>query len=256
MFQYRVPPCVACRVRYVGPRMVRAHVPALVAFLLVAVPARAAAPRGNFELGVRSGYSLAAGNASAPEPLDKLASGNVPIWIDAGYRTPYLYAGVFFQLGIVVIPGSACSTDCSGTDVQGGVDVLVHPFPGGKVDPWIGVGGGYEWLDFTVTNDSSTGASAQPQSSASLRGWELLSAQLGVDFRDDVVMPGLGIGPFVMVNLGQYTDASASGPPSVAFTIPQQAIHAWITLGVRGAFDIGFRAPAEPPEPTPVSPVP
>ena len=230
----------------------------VAAFVAVAAPsaARAAAPSGNFELGARSGYSLAAGNASGIEPLDKIASGNVPIWADVGYRTPYLYAGAFFQLGFVVIPGSACSTNCSGTDVQGGVDVLLHPFPRGRIDPWLGLGAGYEWLDFTVTNPASAGASAGAQSSVSIHGWELLSAQLGVDFRDDVAMPGLAIGPFVMANLGQYTDASTSGAASAAFTIPKQALHAWLTLGVRGAFDVGFQAPGEAPEPPRTLPVP
>ena len=59
------------------------------------------------EVGFRSGYSLPFGNLSAYEGMGALFDGVVPIWVDAGYRTPHLYVGAFFQYGLVLVSGEA-----------------------------------------------------------------------------------------------------------------------------------------------------
>jgi hypothetical protein len=52
----------------------------------------------------------------------------------------------------------------------------------------------------------------------------------------------LGVGPFVMFSLGQYVNCSYGGALSLSgnCTIQQTAMHEWLTLGVRGAYDINL----------------
>jgi hypothetical protein len=210
-------------------------------------------PASSIEVGLRSGYALALGNASAPTRLDQLVTGQIPLWLDVGYRTPYLYVGGFLQLGFGLVASDlGCTGVCSVNDVVGGVDVQAHALPYGKLDPWLGLGVGYEGLAFTLGGaEGPTASASAPQTHATLQGWQFLDAQLGLDFHDDVVMPGIGIGPFVMVGLGRYDTASASSPTSnQSLTLPEKAIHEWVTFGVRVAYDIGLRAALRPSAPS------
>jgi hypothetical protein len=201
------------------------------------------------EVGFRSGYSLPFGNLSAYEGMGALFDGVVPIWVDAGYRTPHLYVGAFFQYGLVLVSGdpvngcSATNVTCTGSDVIAGIDLQAHLFPDGRFDPWAGVGAGYEWANVSSSTSNTSGPSSvapSATSNASINGWQLVNLQLGLDFKDPVVMPGLGIGPFVMLSVGQYTSASGANNNTtfISGTLPSQALHEWLTIGVRGAYDI------------------
>jgi hypothetical protein len=53
--------------------------------------------------------------------------------------------------------------------------------------------------------------------------------QLGADYK---AMPKLGIGPFVMFGLGQFTNCGSN------CTIQDTALHGWLTFGIRGEYDI------------------
>jgi hypothetical protein len=210
-----------------------------------------ASPTG-IEIGVRTGYSLPLGQVtgggnpitlngttyqSQPLDLSKDYTGLVPIWFDLGYRvSPQLYAGAYFQYGIAFLPsdaaGGVCGqsgVSCSGSDIMAGVNLHYHVLPGEMVDPWLGIGVGYEWANFNI---SESGQSVSVQ----IVGWQFANFQAGADFK---VEPNFGLGPFVMLSLGQFDSYSSSVPGSLAGGDYQnKALHEWLTFGVRGVYDI------------------
>jgi hypothetical protein len=219
---------------------------ALSSFLAVGTTAQADATPSGIELGLRSGYAIPFGAATGgatdgSNDMSKVVSGMVPIWVDAGYRLPSLYVGAFFQYGIgIVASGSQSVTgpcgqnglSCSISDLMLGIDAHYHFAPEGVIDPYLGVGVGYEIFNF---DDSAAGKSA----SVSINGVQFVNFQGGVDYK---AMPNLGIGPFVMFSVDQFSGCSYGGVAASQgnCSIPQQAIHEWLTLGVRGAYDINL----------------
>jgi outer membrane protein len=109
-----------------------------------------------------------------------------------------------------------------------GLDSHYHLLPDQSVDPWVGLGVGYEILDFNV--------SVQGRSSTAANGFQFFNLQFGADYK---ALPNLGLGPFVMFGLGQYSNCSfsGSGAPS-SCTVQETALHEWLTFGVRGEYDI------------------
>jgi hypothetical protein len=67
-------------------------------------------------------------------------------------------------------------------------------------------------------------------------GIQFLNLQAGADYK---VMPNLGIGPFIIFGLGQYSSWSFSGPNlPPGRSVQETALHGWLTFGLRGAYDI------------------
>jgi outer membrane protein W len=207
--------------------------------------ARADATATGIEVGLRTGYALPLGNtvgapsgATAPSLSDSV-SGMVPIWVDAGYRsTPNMVVGAFFQYGIAFVntgKEAGCSTSgvsCSANDLMFGAQFHYHLMPDQTIDPWAGIGIGYEILN---GSESAGGQSA----SSSFSGFQFVNLQIGGDYK---VMPNLGVGPFVMFSLGEYSGCSTSVPgvSSGSCTINNTAMHEWLTFGIRGAYDINL----------------
>lgn len=194
------------------------------------------------ELGVRTGYALpfgeqegaAAGGNS--QSLSDAYDGVVPIWIDAGYRfNPRWYAGAFFQYGIALVneaKNQVCvgtRTGCSGRDIQLGLDAHYHFMPRAGFDPWIGFGAAYE----IASSSSSAGGTTM---SSSFSGFQFVNVQLGGDYKP---MRDLGVGPFVVASVGEYSSCSASWPGgSDSCAERGSGPHGWLTFGVRGVYDI------------------
>lgn len=206
---------------------------------------RADATPTGIEVGVRTGYALPFGDAvGAPSggqtsALGDMFSGMIPIWVDAGYRLdPNMMIGASFQYGFAMINSShnpACSQNglsCSGSDVMFGVQLHYHLRPGRTIDPWGGLGVGYELASF---GSSGNGQSA----GTSFGGFQFVNVQVGGDYK---VMPNLGVGPFVMFSLGEYSGCWYSGGAAGGggCTIHDTAMHEWLTFGIRGAYDINL----------------
>src|SRR5207237_6458268 len=116
------------------------------------------------------------------------------------------------------------SSSCSGHDFRLGLDVHVHAAPAGAIDPWFGIGVGYEWLSIS----ESSGAVSQD---STLRGFEFARAELGADF---AVSPGFKLGPFASFSLGKYSDGSTSGIlGSASGGLGDTKIHEWLLFGLR-----------------------
>jgi hypothetical protein len=215
-------------------------------------PSTSASPTG-LELGVRTGYALPMGQATGSssvtvngttlttqgQDLSNVVDGQLPFWLDVGYRlSPALYLGGFVQFAVIFphsTQNNGCGQNgvsCGGNDIHAGIDLHYHFLPKTSFDPWAGVGVGYEWLNM---NASSGGQSAGEQ----VVGWQFVNFQLGGDYK---ISPNLGIGPFMMLSLGQYDSYSFSGAAQSqpGGDIPSKALHEWLTFGVRGTYDINL----------------
>ncbi len=203
-----------------------------------------AAPRG-FTLGVRSGFAIPLGNiagrsgaglnASDGSPLRDTLSGHIPIWVDLGWRfNDHVYVGVYGSYGFGILPSNVCRRlTCSATVLRAGVDAQWHWLPANRIDPWVGIGVGYE----TVSLSGSQGAVSYV---GHLGGVEAINAHFGLDYR---VSDSFAVGPTVVASVAQYEDISASlqiGPTSSEGSFDaNKSFHSWILLGLRGEFVFG-----------------
>jgi hypothetical protein len=209
----------------------RLHVLALV---VAASPMAArAAPEGP-EFGLRFGYAvpfgdvLGGGNTAPDVGLRDVVSAGIPLTLELGYRfAPDFYGGVSVGYGYLFTTGCDPSANCTGHDVRLGLDLRFHLAPTRTLDPWIGVGVGYEWL----TLSASSGGQDQD---LTVRGFEFLNLQLGADL---FVSPVFRIGPFALFSFGRYTDATASSALlTTAGELADKRVHEWLVLGLRAAF--------------------
>jgi hypothetical protein len=130
-----------------------------------------------------------------------------------------------------------CGTGtCPATDILFGGQFHYHLFPDRLVDPWFGIGAGYEILNFTTEGGGNQ--------DFSFGGFDFFNVQAGADFK---ITRNLGIGPFVVFTSGQFSSFSSSNgsePNAPA------ALHEWLTFGIRFAYDIAIPSPAAmPPAP-------
>jgi outer membrane protein W len=194
-------------------------------------PAADEGPRG-FELGARIGYALPMGSAQEDAKMSDAISGQLPLVLDAGYRiTPNIYVGAYGQIGYVMQSDKACpdGVSCSATDIKLGANVHYHFLPAATFDPWVGVGAGYEWLH-------SSASKGEMDVSSTGHGFELLNLQVGGDYR---LAKQVAIGPFVGFSLGQYSKASiTTNGKEASGDIEKTAMHEWLTLGVKGTFNL------------------
>jgi len=192
-------------------------------------------PDSGFSFGARVGYGIPLGSATgAPgDDLDKVYSGALPLVLDVGYRvTPNVYFGLYGQYGFGIVasnPGCSNGVTCTGTSTRFGLNVHYHFQPKETADPWIGGGIGYEWASVDLSGPGGQG-------SISMSGWELFNLQMGIDFR---ASPLVRIGPFVALSAAEYTDASATiNSQNRSGSVSNQALHEWLTLGIRTQFDL------------------
>jgi hypothetical protein len=195
-----------------------------------------------FELGGRVGYGLPFGKAADNDSdLKDSISGQVPLWLDVGYRVaPNVMVGGYFSYGFGLLGNELedlCDVgDCSTHDMRLGGQLQFHVQPGQEVDPWFGAGVGYEWLTFVISSDVS-----DTDLSITGHGFEFLNLQAGLDF----VVGNGGIGPFMAFTLGQYDTTSSScsgdcaGVDEDSESIDDKALHQWLFFGVRGTFVLG-----------------
>jgi hypothetical protein len=108
-----------------------------------------------------------------------------------------------------------------------------------KLDPWIGLGFGYEWLNITMEG-SMGGRSASITMTP--HGFEFFNLQAGLDIQ---VVEHFYVGPFVTLAVAQADSRSVDCTTSVASFCDQfgasrdvrnKALHQWLLLGVRGTY--------------------
>jgi hypothetical protein len=188
---------------------------------------------------------IPAGSAdgSSGDDMSKFLSGAVPLRADAGwrFRKPSIFMGAYVTYAFASVASGlgsgasgGCGTgsiSCSANVLEYGVEAHAHFLPQGRFDPWVGVAFGGE---SATVNVSGPGGNASLQ----VTGLDFVTLMLGGDFK---AMGNLGIGPWVGLTLGQYNDISVNSPTTNSSqSIPQTALHEWITLGLRAAYDINL----------------
>lgn len=213
--------------------------------------ARAAAPSRRdpsaLSAGLGFGYaaplgSLAQANSGRTVPLSGELSGQLPIVLEAGYRfARHFTAGVYMHVGypLLVTTGQGIAAtgchlagvaSCHGNAVlRVGVQLAFSFTPDATLQPWVGVGAGYEKAIY-VLEDGHGGSLA-----IGYAGWEPLNLQLGLDIQ---ALPVVAWGPYVAGSLGQCStidfDNSLSGVAPVTLGTPR--LHGWLQLGLRVRF--------------------
>ncbi len=212
----------------------------LLAVCLAAGPVTAEELPTRFEAGVRAGVGIPIGNASgettrAPSgtSLADLVAWTAPLQLDIGARLGPAFVGAyvsyaFGKAGTLLDQGAARSA----SDVRLGFEVLWHLAPDRPIDPWVGLGVGYEWLNLSVTGSDGTVVYG------SSRGFEWTNLQLGIDF---TLGRNFRLGPFVLATVAQYDTGSLGainpqgGQVSGTGDIQSKAVHVWIDVGLRFA---------------------
>jgi opacity protein-like surface antigen len=196
-------------------------------------PTIPSAARG-FQAALRSGVQLPWGDASDLQG-DELAARygwQVPLLLDAGFklRKPVflgLYAGMGYGLvgdgneaeAACRAPGASCNV----LSYQLGVQGQYHFGPSDRLNPWLGVGFGYEM----VRQSLSSGTYSETQRSS---GVTLLKLSFGIDYRSS-----FGFGPFVEASAGRYeaTRTEVGGSRVHEGPVDPSAWHGFLTIGAR-----------------------
>ena len=194
-------------------------------------------------LALRLGYGIPFGDTSADAsgaatPLGDQLQGEIPIWIDVGYRfARSWFVGAYLQLGIGIVnqdkaAGGGCNlpgVSCKGSDVRVGVEGTFGFSPGQSFNPWIGLGTGYEWVSLQAESPTGNGE-------LTFKGWEWFNLQVGGDFSLSRVF---ALGPYASFGLGQYSSANVTlGSTTVSGDVANKKSHAWLQLGVKSTFNL------------------
>lgn len=195
-------------------------------------------------IGLRVGYGRAFGNTSEESgglDLGSALDGALPVRLTAGYRAvPWVQLSFAGWLAPLFLSGSPTSCDpsagrrCSGWGGGIAFEVQVHTRPAALLDPWIGLGFGYEWLHVD-TEDPNAGPGMTRSGSSQFGGTYYLDAALGLDVR---IAHGLSVGPFVGLQVGRYSSVVATDDNGVqtAYQFKQPAFHEWLTAGIHTRF--------------------
>jgi hypothetical protein len=211
---------------------------ALVAVSAVAALAPAVS-QAQLSIGARSGYMYGFGDVGGFADLGTIeladsARSQIPFQLDVGYRFgDMLTLGGYFSYGVAFVSGAskdACDfndADCSAKGLRFGAQAFLNFLPKQRVDPWLGVGIGYESLSVDGGGLETTA-----------RGVEGI-VQSGIDFRPT---PWLTVGPYASFSLGRYSELEVEDVGEAAFS--DKGFHQWLTVGVRGEFDLGAETSA------------
>lgn len=199
----------------------------VVAFAAAGARADDAPRSSGFRLGIRTGYALSFGAVAEQSNLHDVMPGHLPFWIDVGWRpSAAIVLGVFGAAGIgAVANGCPTGFTCNATLMRVGVNAHVHLRPDKLVDPWLGVGIGWESLSIAIVGND--GGQVERAS-----GLELFDVQIGVDFQ---VAAGVRVGPFAALTTGQYSSISTSDREDSEFV---RRLHHWVIFGARAAYDL------------------
>jgi outer membrane protein W len=186
---------------------------------------------GKLVLGVRLGFGFPIGKTTGEDSFK--FSNMVPIWLDLGYKfTPNLMVGLYGHYAFAGISDCYSNAECSAYVWRFGAQVQYEFSPEGTIDPWVGLGIGYEISGgkITVTADGES-----LESTFQLKGFEFANLQVGADYK---VSPTVGVGPFVSFSLGRYASGEQTRPglPTESGGVENKTMHEWLVLGVRGSF--------------------
>jgi hypothetical protein len=174
-----------------------------------------------FGLGIRAAWAFPTGDISGDQGrLSNSIDGQLPLWIEAGYHVNgNIYAGAYFQYAFS-FDNCLTGTTCSSHGMKFGIEGLYNFLPSSFIQPWAGLGFGYEILSRSRSGDDTT-----------LKGLELLNLQVGVDL---ALSKQLTVGPFASYQLfGKYSSFTASG---ISNDLSNTSGHSWLQTGIKASF--------------------
>jgi hypothetical protein len=201
-----------------------------VLIAIALAPLAAAGAGDGVEVGARVGYAIPRGEVGPDGsgngiPFSTWVEHALPIDVDVGYRfNPYVYGGVYG--GYSVISRAYCETgDCSDHGFRVGANVQLHPLGQVPVDPWIGLGFGYEWLSFSQRFPSGN-------DDRMLEGFEVAILEIGIDFAVSS-SPVIKLGPVATFSLATFRRETIANAGSIDI---DAGLHEWLVLGFRARF--------------------
>jgi hypothetical protein len=204
------------------------------------------------QVGVRTGYGGGAGVVYSGLTVHEASSGGIPVIVDLGARIlPELYAGIYGGWASIFTKNNAVSCpddlDCKTQQWRFGVQFDFHYIPTSKLDPYIGLGGGYEILHTHITGaiPIPTALGTIPGTTDTTitdRGWEFANLTAGFDARFN---RAVALGPFISGSISEYgvhsgtETASIMGTQVVARPVPtvSHGLHELLFVGVRATFN-------------------
>ena len=196
---------------------------------------------GQLSMGWRVGWASPLGKITRDDggaKLDELVGPQVPIWLDGTYEPlPFLSLGLYATWAAGSVPAGddmwGCPPDnsCFAHTLRGGAQAHLHLAPMQKINPWFGLGAGYE---FAFAYNVWVNSEAAEKTRRVNHGAEIINVQLGVDYKPN---PKFGIGPFVSFSVGRYAMCSTKIDTSpVRCDIERRAQHEWLVVGLRTTF--------------------
>ena len=182
------------------------------------------------EIAFRTGVLVPVGNSAEGSKLSDGFGVQFPLWIDVGYRWDKFFVGAYGQYAFGVVGGQVdCGpASCSIGAFRAGLELQMHPNGRGSVDPWLGIGFGYEW---DTLHASMFNGATYVSGSATIHGWDIARVGAGVDF---ALTRGLRIGPFVEATVSEFVKAGVSfGDYDSSSEIFHKSVHSWISVGVK-----------------------
>lgn len=207
-----------------------------VAALALLLPLAAEA---QVRLGGKLGLGIPMGKvAEGGEDLSKLTSLAFPLELNASFAVaPNAWLGAYGGIaldsvgstaqGVCDFNGTSCSQHTWRLGLKAEYDLSNADV--GQFKPYLGANFGWEW---NVTKQELLGDWLKETFS----GWEL-GLEAGADAP---LSPGFTAGVFVNLSFGEYGKYSYEAASGVngSQTISSTAMHEWLTLGVRGNFDL------------------
>jgi hypothetical protein len=174
-----------------------------------------------FAFGFRAAWAFPFGDLNATDGLSSQVAGQIPVWLEAGWRfSKNVYAGAYFQYGAGFSANCPLGADCSNHGLKFGIEGIYNVAPDASLQPWVGLGIGYETLSVSYAGADSN-----------YKGWELANVQLGLDFAPS---KQFSIGPYASCSVfGKYSSQESSG-----YTNDISASHAWLQLGLKATIKL------------------
>lgn len=217
-----------------------------------AMSARSHMANTGLQLGARVGYGGGSGIVYHGLSVMDASGGTIPVVLDLGVRVlPQLYAGLYGSWGEIFTKNNPVSCpgnlDCKTQQWRFGVEFDFHYNPTSKIDPYIGLGGGYEILHTHIAGGIPipTALGTIPgttDTSIIDRGWEFATLTFGLDAR---LSRGVGIGPVLSASLAEYGVHSGTETVSIMGrqvaqmppTPVSHGLHELYFAGIRGTFN-------------------
>ncbi|HVV49297.1 MAG TPA: hypothetical protein VHO06_06550 [Polyangia bacterium] len=179
--------------------------------------------RPGMDLGARVGFAIPMGDLAADNQLGNFLSGAVPLTLELTIRgNKNVAVGLAFDLAPTLTKNCDPGASCSATDYRLNLEAIFTSRAGMPVDPWLGIGVGYEWFELSESGELS----------AEFTGWDYATIEVGGEFRSG---DQLALGPFASFSLGQFSSGSANGASG---DVANPSLHEWLQFGLRGTINL------------------